>query len=239
MNSQDDPEERIRELERPLADAARASEPGQAPPPGGYPYPPAPPGPPPPPPPASPWTYGGGPLYGSPPSSSSGNRTWWIVGTFIVIAFLALAGGIAAFAAHQLSGVRSTISSPPSISATFGPPSSATTSPRSPGPSSTRTRTTTPSTSPTPAPGARISVSGINENRTIACNNNIVSVSGVSNTVVITGHCTSLTVSGVQNAITVDSVDSIDASGFSNKITYHSGNPKISNSGGSNEVQQG
>jgi hypothetical protein len=56
---------------------------------------------------------------------------------------------------------------------------------------------------------------------------------------VITGHCTSLTVSGVQNAITVDSVDSIDASGFDNKITYHSGTPKISNAGGSNEVQQG
>ncbi|ORW37187.1 hypothetical protein AWB90_00575, partial [Mycobacterium paraense] len=196
------------------------------------------PGPPPPPPPASPWTYGG-PSYGPPPGSSSGNRTWWIVGTFVVIGFLALAGGIAAYAAHQLSGVRSIISSPPSISATFGPPSSATSTPRSPGPSSTRTRTTTPSTSPTPAPGAKISVSGINENRTISCNNNIVSVSGVSNTVVITGHCTSLTVSGVQNAITVDSVDSIDASGFSNKITYHSGNPKISNSGGSNEVQQG
>ncbi|SPM29288.1 DUF3060 domain-containing protein [Mycobacterium terramassiliense] len=239
MNSQDDPEERIRELERPLADAARASEPGQAPPPGGYPYPSAPPGPPPPPPPAAPWTYGGGPLYGSPPKSPSGNRTWWILGTCIVIGFLALAGGIAAFAAHQLSGVRSIISSPPSISATFGPPSSATSTPRSPGPSSTRTPTTTPSTSPAPSPGARVSVSGINENRTIACNNNIVSVSGVSNTVVITGHCTSLTVSGVQNAITVDSVDSIDASGFSNKITYHSGNPKISNAGGSNEVEQG
>ncbi len=236
MNSQDDPEERIRELERPLADAARASEPGQAPPPGGYPYPPAPP---PPPPPASPWPYSG-PSYGSPPPrSSSGNRAWWIVGTLVVIGFLALAGGIAAFAAHQLSGVRSIINSPPSISATFGPPSGATSAPRSPGPSSTRTRTTPPSTSPAPAPGAKLSVSGINENRTIACSDNIVSVSGVSNTVVITGHCTSLTVSGVQNAITVDSVDSIDASGFSNKITYHSGNPKISNSGGSNEVRQG
>ncbi len=240
MNSQDDPEERIRELERPLADAARASEPGQAQPPGGYPYSSGPTGPPPPPPPpAAPWTYGGGPLYGSPQKSPSGNRTWWILGTFIVIGFLALAGGIAAFAAHQLSGVRSIISSAPSISATFGPPSGATSSPRSPGPSSTRTRTTTPSASPAPSPGARLSVSGINENRTIACDDNIVSVSGVSNTVVITGHCTSLTVSGVQNAITVDSVDSIDASGFSNKVTYHSGNPKISNSGGSNEVQQG
>jgi hypothetical protein len=246
MNSQDDPEQRIRELEQPLADTARASESGQAPPPGGYPHSPptyspdaySPPtySPPPPPPPQSPWTYGG-PLSGPPPRSSSGNRTWWILGTVIVIGFLALAGGIAAFAAHQLSGVRSIINSTPtfpSVTATFGPPS---TTSRSPSPS--KTRTTTPSTSPTAPPGGSLSISGINENRTVACNDNIVSVSGVSNTVVITGHCTSLTVSGVQNAITVDAVDSIDASGFDNKITYHSGNPKISNAGGSNVVQQG
>ena len=229
MSSQDDPEERIRELERPLADAARAAESGQAQPPGGYTYSSGSPGsmaPPPPPPPPSPWTYGGT-FSGPPPKSPSGNRTWWILGTVIVIGFIVLAGGIAAFAAHQLSGVRSIISSPPSISGTFGPPTSA------------RTRASTPSMSPTPPRGGRLSVSGINENRTIACNDNIVSVSGVSNTVVITGHCTSLTVSGVQNAITVDSVDSIDASGFDNKITYHSGTPKISNAGGSNVVQQG
>ncbi|OBI85005.1 DUF3060 domain-containing protein [Mycobacterium sp. 1245805.9] len=245
MNSQDDPEERIRELERPLADTARASESGQAPPPGGSPYSPpsysadayAPPTYPPPPPPQSPWTYGG-PMSGPPPKPPSGNRTWWILGTVIVVGFLALAGGIAAFAAHQLSGVRSAISSTPTITGTFGPPSTTSRSPsRSPSP--TRTRTTTPSTSPTAPPGGKLSISGINENRTVACNDNIVSVSGVSNTVVITGHCKSLTVSGIQNAITVDAVDSIDASGFDNKITYHSGNPKISNAGGSNVVQQG
>jgi hypothetical protein len=240
MNSQDDPEDRIRELERPLADAARASESAQAPPPGGYPYSYGPPGqgaPPPPPPPPGQWSYGG-PLSGPPPRSSSGNRTWWILGTVIVVGFLALAAGIAAFAAHQLSGVRSIINSPPtipSVTGTFGPPS--TTTSRTPSPS--RTWTTTPSTSPTVPPGGKLSVSGINENRTIACDNNIVTVSGVSNTVVITGHCASLTVSGIQNAITVDSVDSIDASGFDNKITYHTGTPKISNAGGSNTVQQG
>ncbi len=243
MDPREDPEERIRELERPLADEARASEAGQAQPPGGYAYTPGPTGPPPPPPP-TPWAYGGsfsgppygGPLSGPPPKPPSGNRMWWILGTVIVIGFLALAGGIAAFAAHQLSGVRSEISSLPTTSGTFHPPASTS---KSPGPSTTRTRTSAPSTSSTPPPGARISVSGINENRTLACNDNIVSVSGVSNTVLITGHCTSLTVSGVQNTITVDAVDSVDASGFNNKVTYHSGTPKISNAGGSNVVQQG
>ena len=56
---------------------------------------------------------------------------------------------------------------------------------------------------------------------------------------VINGHCTSLTVSGIQNTVTVDAVDSIDASGFNNKVTYHTGTPKVSNLGGSNVVQQG
>jgi hypothetical protein len=46
-------------------------------------------------------------------------------------------------------------------------------------------------------------------------------------------------VSGVQNSVTVEAVDSIAASGFDNKVTYRSGAPKISNSGGSNVVQQG
>jgi hypothetical protein len=224
MAADEDPEERIRELERPLADAARASEVGSAQP-GGQAYPPGPAAPPPP----SPWTYGG-PFPGPPPQRPSGNRMWWILGTVIVIGMLALAGGIAAFAAHQLSGVRSIISSPPTITDTFGPPSGT-------GPSTTRTRT--PGTSPAPAPGDKVSVSGVGENRKIACNDNIVIVHGVSNTVVITGHCTSLAVSGMQNQVTVDAVDTIEAAGLNNKVTYHSGSPKVSNSGGSNVVQQG
>lgn len=61
----------------------------------------------------------------------------------------------------------------------------------------------------------------------------------MSNTVVITGHCTSLSVSGVQNTVTVEAVERIDASGFNNKVTYHSGTPSISNSGGSNVVGRG
>ena len=230
MAANDDPEDRIRELERPLAETARASEVGSAQP-AGQAYPPGPP----PTPPPTPWSYGG-PFPGPPPQRPSGSRMWWILGTVTVVGVVALAAGIASFAAHQLSGVRSIISSPPSITNTFGPPSSST---RTSAPSTTRTRTTTPSTSPTPPAGAKLSVSGIGETREIACNDNVVSVSGVSNTVVITGHCASITVSGVQNEITVDAVDSIEASGFNNKVTYHSGTPKVSNSGGSNVVQQG
>jgi hypothetical protein len=248
MDSQEDPEQRIQNLERPLADAARASEMGGTQPPGDYGYTPGPQGPPPPgqqpwgpppqgPPPQGPWTYGG-----PPPKPPSGNRTWWIVGTLIVIVFLLLAAGIAAFVAHKISGARSIINSPPSISGTYSPPKSTS---RSPAPSTTRTRTPTPSTSaapstsPAPSPGSSLTISGIGENKTVACNDNIVTVSGITNTVTITGHCTSLTVSGMQNTVTVDAADSIEASGFNNKVTYHTGQPKISNFGGSNVVQQG
>ncbi|WP_221044767.1 DUF3060 domain-containing protein [Mycobacterium senriense] len=217
MAANEDPEDRIRELERPLAETARASEQLSSQP-AGQNYPPGPVGAPPPPP--APWTYAGPPR----PRPSS-NRVWWILGTAVVIGILALAGGIAAFAAHQLSGVKSIIATPPTISKPFGPPRIST----NPG----------PSTSPAAPPGTELSVAGINENRTIACNDNMVSVSGVSNTVTITGHCASLSVSGVQNSITVEAVETIEASGFNNKVTYHSGAPKVSNSGGSNVVQQG
>jgi Protein of unknown function (DUF3060) len=227
----DDPEKRIRDLERPLADTARASEVGGTQPPA-YSYPPGPPVPPPPP------AYGYGGPYSGPPKPS-GNRMWWIVGTIIVIGTLALAGGIAAFAAHRLSGVRSIISS--SMPSTSQVTSSQKTGPRSPTPSASATRTpsTGPSTLPLPPQGGELSVSGINENKTIACNDSVVTVSGISNAIIFTGHCVSLTVSGMNNSVTVDAVDSIDASGLNNRVTFHSGSPQVSKSGEGNVVQQG
>jgi Protein of unknown function (DUF3060) len=224
MNAEDDPERRIRELEQPLANTARASELGGATPPAaGYTYPAGPSEPY-----SSPWSAGPG-MPPPPLRPPSGNRVWWILAAVVVIGVLAFVGGIAAFVAHQVSRVGSISVSPsPSISRNVTPPGS-----------TIRTPSAAPSTSPAPPPGGNLSVAGINENQTIACNDSIVSVSGVSNTVVITGHCTSLTVSGVQNSITVEAVDTIEASGFNNKVTYHSGSPKISKSGGGNVVQQG
>jgi hypothetical protein len=237
MDSQDDPEKRIRDLERPLADAARASELGGAPQ-GAYPPPPPGPVPPasygsvPPPPPM----YGYGAPYGGPTPKSSSGRLWWIVGTIIVIGVLALAGGIAAFAAHQLSSVRSSINSP---TYTTLPTTPSRTTTRSPRPSTSPTRSPSTTTSSVPPAGAPISVSGIDENQTIACNDNVVTVSGINNTIVITGHCVSVTVSGMKNKVTVDSSDTIEASGMNNHVTFHSGAPKVSKSGVDNVVEQG
>jgi Protein of unknown function (DUF3060) len=239
MKSEDDPEARIRELEQPLTDAARASEtaanqsPGKWAPPSGPPAPP-PSGPPAPPlsaPPFSPLP----PLpyndsFSGPPRRSQGRILWIAIAVFVV-GMIALPIGIFLFSAHQVSrsGLRTMFPIPsfPSVN-----PTPSGTMPHTPG--------AAPSTSATTAPaGENITVSGISEMRTIACNGGNVSVSGITNNVVITGHCASVLVSGIQNQITVDAVDAIQASGSGNQVTYHAGSPKIGNSGINNVVNKG
>ena len=93
-------------------------------------------------------------------------------------------------------------------------------------------------TEQTATPGVSTNVSGVDEIKTVVCQDGDVSISGVNNTVTLTGHCGNVTVSGVENKITVDSADSIGASGFDNEIIYLSGDPEINNSG-SNSVSRG
>lgn len=237
MEPQDNPEDRIRELERPLADTAHASELGSEignVPPSGYAYPPPPPpGPVPPPLAPAPYSYGyGGPPPGMAPQSSSGTRVWWILAAVFVVGVLALVGIVAASVSHRFSRGNLVVpSATPGTSRAISPPRAI---PRSPASSSL-----TPSVTPLPPQGAELTVTGINENQALTCNNNTVTVSGVSNTVVITGHCVSLSVSGLNNMITVDATDTIDASGLNNQVTYHSGTPQISKSGDGNVVQRG
>jgi hypothetical protein len=228
MKSEDDPEARIRELEQPLADTARASEAGVNPPPGKWAAPSGPAFPPPP------------PSYGSPspwtsPRPSSRNRVWWILAAFFIIGTIAIPLGFAVFGINRAThgGLVTLLPTPstPSISSSSAAPSAGAT--QAPTPSAS------PSTAPTAPAGENLTISGINENRTIACNQSVINVSGISNKIVLTGHCASLNVSGVQNSITVDAVDSIEASGFNNQITYHTGSPSIDKSGDGNVVQQG
>jgi hypothetical protein len=247
MEPQDNPEDRIRELERSLTDQASTSELGTAqsggnaapptPPPSyGAPFPPPPPPtygapfPPPPPP-----IYGA-PFPGTPVKNGLGG--WWILLALFVVGTVVVAGGIAVFGAHLFSGRGSSIASPTNRPSISRGPTETPTSPPAPSASATQAPTTAAPTSTAP-PGAQVSISGIGENKTVACNNNAINVSGVSNTIVITGHCASLDVSGIKNVVTVDTADTIDASGFNNQITYHSGAPTVSNFGDSNVVQQG
>jgi hypothetical protein len=242
MKSEDDPEARIRELEQPLADAARASESGATPPPSKWAPPPAyttpPPAYTPPPPPGAgmpppPPPYGG--LFPSPSAGmASRNRTLWIIVGVFVLGMFILPLAIFMFTAHQVSrsGITTLFPTP-----TFSPASPTVSVSLPP---TTAIVPSAPLTPVTPAPaGENITVSGISESRTVACNGGTVSISGITNTVVITGHCARVTVSGIQNQITVDAADAIEASGSENQVTYHSGSPKVDKSGIGNNVQHG
>ena len=223
MEPHDDPEARIRALEQPLADNARATELGTTPytaPNDAYLPPPLPPMPPaqgpyPPPGYGAPW---------APPPRKSSAGIPWVIFAVAAVLFLVVAGAVGFYIVNKstraipnIPGVNiPSIPSMPSMPSMPNMPSQPTAAP----------------------PGGQISVAGVGETKTITCNDNGVSVSGVSNTVTITGHCTTVTVSGMQNKVTLDESDQINASGFDNVVTFHSGSPDV-NSGGSNVVQQG
>lgn len=217
MDPKDDPEARIRELERPLADAARASELGTGrpadPPPTlpwthGYTFPPPPPGPP------APWPgYEPYPTP-APPRRSPGRAAWFFVIGAVTAALIV--GGLTAYLTFGES--RST-------------PTEQTTDNDAPSPGSLV---------PTQVPaGETVIVSGVGEHRAVECRDNTVIVSGIQNNLDITGHCTAVTVSGIQNVITVESAGTIGVSGFDNRVTYRTGAPEVSKSGQSNVVEPG
>jgi hypothetical protein len=247
MEPQDDPEQRIRQLEQPLNDVARTSELGATPYSGGGAYvPPAEPYPPGgfyPPPPVPPMPAGspyGAPPYGTPfPMTgrpvSAGFRPLWFLIAGVVFAVVALTVGIVVYSVNTATRGISISTAPRSPGATFGPGSGGGPTiviPSIPSAPSRPTVTTVP-------PGGQLTVSGMNQNKTIACKDGTVTISGISNTVTVTGHCLTLTVSGMQNKVVIDGSDAIIASGFDNQVTYHSGSPQVDNSGGNNVVQQG
>jgi hypothetical protein len=227
MQPQDDPEARIRELERPLADVARTSELGVGQYGTGATYTPP------------PVPEFGAPYPGAPRKATSGFGGWWWVFAGLAVALLVVGAGVAVFSAN-LFRLGSDTRPPVEIPSESGGGGTVDKAPGGqPSVPGGGPVVETPSAEPAiPPPGEQLSVSGVEKNETIACNDSIVSVSGVNNTVTITGHCLSLTVSGVENVVTVDSADTIGASGFDNQVTYHSGSPEI-NSGGSNVVEQG
>ncbi|WP_083738599.1 DUF3060 domain-containing protein [Mycobacterium sp. MS1601] len=255
MDPQDDPEARIRDLERPLSDRARASELGtEAPGPDAYPpptsayrgystqpystdpYPPPPPmsGPlPPMPPPA-----GYGPAYPPPPppGSGSGFKVATMVGVGVVLIVGAVAAGGAIWFMNQFNNVSSFVESFESPQSTVPaidieiPPIVI---PDVPG-------VGTPAVPQAPVgPGESITVSGVDNNRTIECAGGDVNVSGVDNAVELTGLCAEVRVSGVRNEVRIAGSGAITVSGFDNIVTYRDGDPEITESGGGNSVQRG
>ena len=148
-------------------------------------------------------------------------------------------------AAYALFGRETTSGAP--VAATDRP-----THTRTPAPSRTTAPRTTPAVPVIPMPprveptgpttvagGGSISLSGIAEHRTVTCTGGAVEISGINNTVEITGHCDRVGVSGIENIVTLESADVIEASGISNRVTYHSGDPRIDSSGSDVTVTQG
>jgi Protein of unknown function (DUF3060) len=213
MEPQEDPEARIRELERGIADVARASELGVAqhgsrstylpPPVPEYGAPP-------------PFPMAG-PYLGAPQKTKSGSGGMWLVFAGIAVVLLLFAGGVVIFATSMFK-LDSNTRPPVDIPGVSGGGGQV---------DAPRGQPSIPAGVPTPPPGTHLSVSGIDKNQTIACNESIVTVSGFNNTVTITGHCVSLTVSGQDNVVTVDTTDTISASGFDNQVVYRSGSPEI------------
>lgn len=255
MDPKDDPEARIRELEKGLADVAQASELGTTsttPYTTGGPYvpPPTPPTYIPPPPgsaPMPPPTFGGSmppPVdpYAAPPfqypqvprrvSVSTGFGSLGLVIAGMVLAVMVAIGAFVFFTVR--SAVPGGLTSIPSIPSISIPSFPSVEPPSTPGGAST----VAPTGPTTLAPGIPQNVSGSNQHKTLVCNDSRVVVSGMSNTVTITGHCTDVAVSGMKNQITLDSAEVIGASGFQNVVTYHSGSPQI-NAIGDNVVRQG
>lgn len=221
MKPEDDPEARIKELERPLS--ARATELGTGhqnsyPPPPTYPLPP------------TDQTYPmpgqgwpAGTQFESPPPNR--NRLWLVLAV-IAVGLIALAGGIVVYSVSDVTSGLPIASDPSRASGGGGAfDTTATPSPAAP-------------TAPADSDEQR-NVSGIGEDRTLVCDESAVSISGVSNTVVITGHCSIVRISGVSNVVTIDSAGEIDASGIQNRVTFHTGEPTINNSGSDNSVEQG
>lgn len=244
MEPDGDPEARIRDLERPLAQQADGSELGTRP------YRSAPPfdgsGPqyrhedvpghvqPPPwstPPPSGPqW---GSPYY-SPPQHvvRKSSRLLWVVPLAILGAVVI--GMAALFAVLVARDAAPGTDGPgtPTIAGGGGQLDTPVAEPREP-------RTVEADADPTVVAGQSLSVSGIDEQRSVVCAGGAVSVSGMRNTVEIRGDCAVVTVSGFENVVTVDFAQSITASGFDNRVTYLSGEPQIGNSGVGNVVESG
>ena len=71
------------------------------------------------------------------------------------------------------------------------------------------------------------------------CNDGHLTVGGGDGPVTVHGHCASLVVSGIDGVVTIDSVDVITLNGIDNRVTYHSGTPKVTNGGIGNTASLG
>ena len=104
--------------------------------------------------------------------------------------------------------------------------------------------------------GGNMTFTGSNETDVVTCNGGDISVTGGSSNVIITGHCATVSVAGhnnqvridttdtvhvegTSNNVKIDSVDTIKASGSNNTVAYDSGAPHVTDTGSSNDIHRG
>ena len=232
MSSNDDPEARIRDLERSLSEQSTeltrsghdTGDPTdyagyRPPPPYGMPHQP----------------YGA--PFPSPVTTSTGAGGAWVLYAVMAAVVALIIGGAVTFFANAFNTVSSVVdvfTGGPTASGggrTFDAPPSRSSEIQLPAP------TLVPIV---PAePGGVVNVAGVGDDKTVACNDSVVNISGVENRIVITGRCAVVAVSGVENVVTVEESVRISASGLNNRVTYLSGSPEIENSGSANVVEKG
>src|SRR5690349_19867826 len=95
---------------------------------------------------------------------------------------------------------------------------------------------TASSNNPTAVPqGGELRVGGNGESKTVACNDGKLTLYGTNSDYLITGHCVSLTVGGFHNNAIVDGADTLESTGYSNTVTVracNNGNLTLSAYGG-------
>ena len=247
MSRDDDPESRIRELERAMNEQARASEltePGQAwssRAPASTPYASAYP------PPVRPL-----PPQPLPPGVPTTATRRMILGAVVLAVLVGPVVAAIVFVTNTIGKKHTTFLPPspgphPSVSVAVPVPAHPGDESSESSESSVVVNGTTVLSGPglvelppqSDDPNKPIQVAGVRGHRTVACNDRQISISGVSNNVTITGHCAKLEVSGIENTVVVESADKIVTSGMDNHVTYHSGTPEIPTPGGSNTVSRG
>jgi Protein of unknown function (DUF3060) len=73
-------------------------------------------------------------------------------------------------------------------------------------------------------PGGELQVGGNNEGRTVDCNGGKLTLVGTNTDYYVTGKCASLTVGGFSNTVRVDSIDAVESTGYNNTVTVQSCN---------------
>ncbi|SHS33179.1 Protein of uncharacterised function (DUF3060) [Mycobacteroides abscessus subsp. abscessus] len=66
-----------------------------------------------------------------------------------------------------------------------------------------------------------------------------LNITGANNTLTITGPCETVTVSGFSNTVTFGELKTeVTVTGYGNKLTYKTGEPKVNNYGSNNTIQK-